>query len=398
MKKSLLALAVMGAFAGVAQAQTSVTIYGSIDGGVRYVSNANAAGDNRFTVSSTGTYNSNRLGFKGVEDLGGGMNAHFTLENGFNIGTGVIDSPVGNQLFNRSAFVGLGFGSHSIDIGRQYSIAFKTVTAIDPFNSKYTSIDPLTSLAAGHQATGNNPIGFGSGRFNNDIQYTGIFGPVTVRAEYAFGEAAGAITSGRAAAVGAMYANGPLTFGGAYTDRKTSGVLPGAAGAPTMTTAAGAIGNFAGDRTNKQWTVGGAYKFGPARIAAGYMNEKQDLAALTAVGVTIPAGTEARARHAWIGGSYSITPALELQTGYFHTKTSANSAFVPDGKRQLLMLGATYALSKRTNFYAEIDHSRYNGFLASGTGNAAFTASPYTGVSASNTRLSGVSVGINHVF
>src|SRR5436309_552652 len=80
MKKSLLALAVLGAFAGVAQAQTSVTIYGSFDGGVRYQNHQDAAGHSRLTMGSTGTYNSNRLGFKGVEDLGGGLNAHFTLE------------------------------------------------------------------------------------------------------------------------------------------------------------------------------------------------------------------------------------------------------------------------------------------------------------------------------
>ena len=69
MKKSLLALAVLGAFASAAQAQSAVTIYGSFDGGVRYKTNVNAAGDNLTTVGSTGTYNSNRIGFRGVEDL-----------------------------------------------------------------------------------------------------------------------------------------------------------------------------------------------------------------------------------------------------------------------------------------------------------------------------------------
>src|SRR4026207_2440313 len=92
MKKSLLALAVLGAFAGVAQAQTSVTIYGSFDAGVRTAQDQNANGNSRTTRSSTGTYNSNRLGFKGVEDLGGGLNAHFPLKSAFNSGTGAADT------------------------------------------------------------------------------------------------------------------------------------------------------------------------------------------------------------------------------------------------------------------------------------------------------------------
>ncbi len=77
----------------------SAAIYGSFDGGVRRLSNVNAAGDDRVTVGSTGTSMSNRIGFRGMEDLGGGYNAHFTLESGFNTGTGALDAA--NTLFNR---------------------------------------------------------------------------------------------------------------------------------------------------------------------------------------------------------------------------------------------------------------------------------------------------------
>ena len=94
MKKSLLALAVLGVFAGAAQAQSSVTVYGSFDGGLRHT---NSAAGSAWTVSSNGTYLSNRIGFKGVEDLGGGLNAHFTLETGFNTGNGALDNTT-NQL------------------------------------------------------------------------------------------------------------------------------------------------------------------------------------------------------------------------------------------------------------------------------------------------------------
>jgi predicted porin len=114
----------LGAFAGVAQAQTSVTIYGSFDAGIRNQRDIDATGHSR----TTGTYNSNSLGFKGVEDLGGGLNAHFTLESGFNSGTGELNNTQ-NKLFQRSAFVGLGGQWGSLDLGRQYTVAFKTVGA-----------------------------------------------------------------------------------------------------------------------------------------------------------------------------------------------------------------------------------------------------------------------------
>ncbi len=145
MKKSLLALAVLGTIAGVASAQTSITIYGTIDAGVRHQSNFGpgaADTDSRLSMSSGGTYNQNRLGFKGVEDLGGGLNAHFNLEMGWNSGTGAGDAA---GLFQRTASVGLGGAWGSLDLGRQYSVNFKTIGLYDPFVYKYTGIVPMAS-------------------------------------------------------------------------------------------------------------------------------------------------------------------------------------------------------------------------------------------------------------
>lgn len=367
MKKSLLALAVLGAFAGAASAQTSVSIYGSFDGGVRYLNNANAAGDDRYSVSSNGQYNSNRLGFRGVEDLGGGLNAHFVLETGFNTGTGALEN-ANNQLFGRSASVGIGGAWGSLDIGRQYSVSFKTIGTYDPFNYKYTGIIPLATAAAGSQGSGANPVGFGSTRFNNDLQYTGKFGPVTAYAEYAFGEVAGAFNAGRAAAVGGVYATGPFSVGAAYTTRKTSGVLP-FPGALGTTTAASTL-------DNDQWTIGGAYKIGGVRVAAGYIHEKQDLAA--GLG-----GGEGKVKNAWAGVSYAFTPAMEVTGAYYQTNVDAGAR---DGKKKLFIVGTTYALSKRTNFYADIDHSKIDDA-------AVGLLSP-----AGQDKQTGVSVGINHLF
>ena len=85
MKKSLLALAVLGAFAGVASAQSSVTLFGIVDVNAKYVKND---GSSRRVSLSTDGINSSRLGFRGVEDLGGGLKASFVLESGFDSSDG----------------------------------------------------------------------------------------------------------------------------------------------------------------------------------------------------------------------------------------------------------------------------------------------------------------------
>ncbi|HEV7454962.1 MAG TPA: porin [Candidatus Saccharimonadales bacterium] len=338
MKKSLLALAVLGAFAGVAQAQTNVTLYGSIDAGLRRVDKVNAAGDSRITMSSNGTFQSNRIGFKGVEDLGGGLNAHFNLETGFNSGNGTFDNTAG-MLFNRAANVGIGGAWGSLDLGRQYTVAYKTTAVYDPFNYKYTSLIPLSGLA------------LSGSRLNNDIQGTAVFGPVTARAEYALGEVAGSTSAGSTKAIGATFASGPFSAGAAYSKRSA-----------TLT------GTIVPD--GKNWTVGGAFATGPFRVAAGYMDEKLE-----------PTAGTTKNKSYWAGGSYNFTEALALTAGYYRFKTTPT--VVAEGKRDLFIIGGTYAISKRTNFYADVDRNKFTG-----------AALPFAGVD----KQLGISVGVNHVF
>lgn len=332
MKKSFLALAVLGAFADVAQAQASITIYGSFDGGVRYLTNSNAAGDSNWTMDSRGTYNQNRLGFKGIEDLGGGLNAHFVLESGFTSGSGQQD--VAGILFQRTAIVGLGGSWGSLDIGRQYSVNFKTIGSYDPFNYKYTAIIPVATQG-------------GLTRLDNDAQYTGTFGALTVRAEHAFGEQAGSFSNAATNAIGATYAEGAITVGGAYTQRKNN------------------VGTPASYQDQKNWTVGGAYTTGPVRVALGYADNKQNQSTTT----------ETRTKDWWLGGSYALNAATALTAGYFETKNTPVTG--ADVKIELFMLGGTYALSKRTNFYADFDNRRFSNGLAT---------------------QNGFSAGINHLF
>lgn len=367
MNKSYLVLAMLAAFTGNAQAQSNVTVFGSFDGGVRYQNNVDANGSSKVTMNSTGTQNSNRLGFRGTEELGGGLQARFLLESGFNSGNGTLDNPA--KLFNRSAFVGLASKWGSVDVGRQYTVGFKTILGYDPFNFKYPLIVPLALGASGGI------------RFDNDIQYTGTFGPMTLRAEWALGEQAGSGRDNAARSLGLSYLQGPLSFGGSYTLRRPN--VAAATGAPSF-------------RENRHFTLGGAYKFLKVRLAGGYAQEDQDLLA----GST-------RQKNAWFGGSMNLNLFTDLTAAYYDTRVENISGGSTDGKRELVMVGVTYALSKRTLLYTNVDYARFKdglalpvgvtglpagNFLAGGSNLLALTSAP------GQNSQTGVSIGISHSF
>jgi predicted porin len=314
MKKILTAFAVSAACASVAHAQTAVTIFGSFDNSLRRLTNVDAAGDSKVSMGSLGVYNSNRIGFKGVEDLGGGMYAKFALEAAFNGGTGVGGAD--NQLFGRESTVGIGDTWGEILLGRQFSVNARTISSYDPFNFKYLSIVPLSKEI----------IGFSSDRFNNDLQYTGKFGDFSMRAEYVPGEMAGGIATGTEVSIGGIYARGPISIGATYAKWKD-------------------FGGIGLDRN--QGSVGGSYTFGDARITGGYIDDS--VAAIGPTSTTIDT---------WIGGTYNFNAALAVTAAYYKTKGMPTSLA---REKHLWIVGATYSLSKRTLLYAEIDKNQASG-------------------------------------
>ena len=139
MKKSLLALAVLGTFAGVAQAQSSVTLYGVVDNAFAYSNHAQAvtaagvvipgSSGSRLAMQAGGL-SSNRWGLRGVEDIGGGLKSLFVLESGFAMDTGTLQQ--GGRLFGRQAFVGLQGNWGKITLGRQYTTIFDMMANFSP--------------------------------------------------------------------------------------------------------------------------------------------------------------------------------------------------------------------------------------------------------------------------
>jgi predicted porin len=197
MKKSLLALAAMSAFAGAAQAQSSVSVYGLYDGGynnsVRTTKIGTAAATQISNSDMQGNQQtSSRLGFRGSEDLGGGLSANFNLELGFNPGTGTVDSvtifasPQGQSDSVRTSVVGLSSKQMGeVRIGRQLSGAF-VVGAGDIFAGSNMVGDIVASSHAGAGATNttNTRIYNEATRINGVSYFTPNFSGFTARLDY----------------------------------------------------------------------------------------------------------------------------------------------------------------------------------------------------------------------
>ena len=215
MKKSLLALALLGAFSGAAMAQSSVTIYGVADLGLRHVKDGTATGST--TSLTSGTEQSSRLGFKGTEDLGGGLKANFVFETGLNIDSGTSQG----GAFGRKATVGLSGDFGSVDLGRDKTINNQFIDAFDPFASSY--INNGSGLSSLYFYGNNTPLtptanNTTAGRVNNAIFYNtpnwdGFRGSAT----YGFGEVAGYRKLGSSYGVTLRYTNFGLDVGYSYS-------------------------------------------------------------------------------------------------------------------------------------------------------------------------------------
>ena len=204
-KKSLLAFAALATLGGAAAAQSSVTVYGKVDLGMVYDAGAAAGKSVRLSNGVTG---GSRLGFKGVEDLGGGTKFLFQLESGICIdsaapvvsnGASVPNFCTGNNAFmGRQAHGDLSGSFGLLTAGRVYSFDFINQTTVDPFG---------TGLAGDSQ----NLFGDKStSRLNNTVQYTTpAVGGLTVSGEVAFGETTGNWEAGRETGGAVTWTSGP---------------------------------------------------------------------------------------------------------------------------------------------------------------------------------------------
>ena len=212
MNKNLILTAILASVAGVASAQSAVTIYGIADASFTG-ERGGVASNNKIT---SGAASASRIGFKGSEDLGGGMAAIFTLETGYKIDTGELDAT--NTLFNRQAFVGLKTNAGTVTLGRQYTPYHNALAQVgDPFGTGYAGGSKNLFPDSGTNV-----------RTSNTIVYTSplVYGLVADVA-YSAGEQAGNNDAGRQFGASVGYANGPLNVRVAYNNKNTDTVAVG---------------------------------------------------------------------------------------------------------------------------------------------------------------------------
>lgn len=374
MKKSLLALAVLGAFASVAQAQTNVSIGGVVQANAKAykVSNTVRPADTEYRIDDD--YNS-RFWLTGTEDLGGGLSALFYIENRLNTDMGA--GGTGSGIANGDTFVGLKGGFGQLTLGRHSMLSVQGLTT-EILTGTGTIVAMPTSMFATYTILNSfNGTGLDITRRNNSLMYrspniSGFSASVGISASSTTSEgqlAAAPVANyadGREYYVQAGYANGPLSLNLAYRNNQVEG------------------GTGFDDQ---QLRFSGFYKFGPAKVGLQLDRaERQAVAAGADVGADV-------ARNAWsIPVSFGFGNSTILAS---FTKANDLSG-VDDSGAKMYTLGYDYALSKRTNvgvYYSRLDNDTagaYTPFLSGTT----FTGSALVAGETAST----LALGVKHTF
>lgn len=294
MKKSILALAVLGAFAGAASAQSSVTIYGKLN-----LEMAKAAGSADKKLEDIA---GSRLGFRGVEDLGGGLKATFGIEHRFAPQTGAASA----NFWNGYSTVGLQGNFGWVRLGRDYTPAFLMIqNQIDPFGGDTAAALRDVGMRVGQSNLASAATHITKVRSAGMVEYHVSASGFNFGAQIA--ESDTNVGPNRPYSFAANYAAGPLFVGAG-------------------------IENPAGTNDN-HWSIGARYNFGFMTAAAGYSkgttNANQDAKGFL-LGVSVPVG------------------AGTVRGGYAQNSIGSGDA------RKKVSVGYRHDLSKRTYLFADL--------------------------------------------
>ena len=363
MKKTLAAVAVLGAFAGSALA-ADVQLYGIVDTGLLYshvdADRANIDATDSFQMKS-GMASGSRFGLKGTEDLGNGLTVGFVLENGFDSDTGA-DSGVffdrESSLFLEGGFGKVAFGQMgSLNSGKSSWAKYGMISA---FGTSFTDY----SAQAGSFAVG-------AGSWDNMISYaTPTFAGVTVYAQYGMGNKVTSLlatdetklvgdenesTSKRYYSLGATYANGPLNLYAAVDSINYASAGDG--GKPDVD-------------DSLTVTLGGNFDFEVVKLFAGaqYFDEIETKNLKGLIGTDgVLAGTFASKMEGWGIGVSALIPAgpgaVLVGAGYMDAQAAdSNSADFDSDEMQrwVVSAGYDYVLSKRTDIYVAATYMQDN--------------------------------------
>ena len=362
MKRTLLALVAAAGAAAASAQSSSVTLFGVADVSVAYISTKDKVGDSKSVYGlANGGNSSSRLGFRGEEDLGGGLKAGFWLEGGIN----VDDGGTGFKFDRRSTVSVMGnFGE--VRLGRDLTPGYSKFISYDLFGQ--TGIGQFMGWSdwnGNNQTTANNNNDANGIRSSNMISYyTPNFSGFTAGLGYGFDEKADTTNSKKGRYVGGYvaYDNGPLSVALSY-DESSALVL-------TSPAATGADRN--------RLTLGGSYNLNVVKLNAILQQTKDD----------VPGGSERKVNAYMLGASAPVGAGeVKLQYALYDQKAI-------DSKAHQISLGYVHNLSKRTAVYGTVaymdnkDASKLN-LSAKGLG----TIDARAGDS-----QTGYQVGIRHAF
>jgi predicted porin len=371
MRQTLLALAVT-AVTGAAHAQSNVTLFGIVD--VTYQHLRGDGNGNWKRLHNSG-YNSSRLGFRGMEDLGGGMAAGFWLEAGLNndsgagAATNTNNQTTGNALagisggqgltFNRRSTVSLHGPFGEVRIGRDNTASFWTLNIFDPFLNVGAGNALNLSIGAG-RGTSANPNMFGSARLSNTVAYLtpATLGGFYAHAMLALGENPsnadkGASKDGNYRGLRVGYANGTLQLALGHGHTKFS-----------------AGSSLGGDYVHSN--AGASYNFGPVTLMGQWFTDSVE-------------ATTKTGQRGWLLGATGKVGAGELRASLIDVDVAQSTK---DGRQWAV--GYIHHLSKRTAVYTTYARvqNRGNGTLFH---NGRPTTVPGGGTA-------GLDVGLRHAF
>jgi predicted porin len=336
-----------------------VQLYGILDEGINYVSNA--SGNHQYAMAS-GVLNGSRWGLRIKEDLGAGYGVVAVMENGFDVNTGKLGQ--GGLGFGRQVYVGLSSPYGTMTLGRQYD---SVVDSLGLFEAG----DQWGGYLAAHPSDNDNFNN--TNRVNNAIKYTSpVFHGLTATALYSLGGVPGRTGRNQIWSAGASYTNGPLALAAGYLNVRnpnTSFYGSGGTVAATVNEVPGSnfgaspvISGYASAHTLQVIGTGAAYTIGAFTVGATYSNTQFRGLGDTTTG-PVPAGGiagTAKFNNAELNLKYQITPAFLVGAAYVYTKNSG-----ADGQNgahyNQASFGADYFLSKRTDVYFVGTYQRASG-------------------------------------
>jgi predicted porin len=359
MKKSLMAVALLGGFAGVAQAQTAVQIYGTIDAGMVKRTDQ---------TLNIGKRAANTLGFKGTEDLGNGLKALFQIEIRYEPDTGTTENN-GRPLFQGQSRVGLQGDFGMVRLGRGLTPFQEVVGSFEPWHGLPTpagfytdiSVAGFNSAPLDTNTSGGSP---NNNRISNAIFYNSpVAGGFQVNASWASKEATGGALAGVGVGATSYAANSeasanPFSVAATYNNGPAAAMLAYERNAVE----------------SKVWSIAGSFAVTPElKLMGTYTRQKMDHTNTQRPTV----------KGAVLGATYAMGPGKVLAG--FGIKQQEENIRQHDLFTRQYSLGYEYSLSKRTYLY--IDASRKKNIFSQATGNLAGTPT-----------VNHYDVGVNHSF